>query len=129
MKRITVAVGLLVLLAGMAALNLWYLRQLTDQVSGQLEQAQTLVAQQGDWESAQAVTEDAYRRFSDATVLLHITLRHADIDSIRSSFREVLAFLDGAEHQPAEYAAANARLLTQLELLAEGERPSLQNFL
>ena len=42
---------------------------------------------------------------------------------------EALAFLEGGEKQPAEYAAVNARLLTQLGLLVEAELPSLTNLL
>ena len=42
---------------------------------------------------------------------------------------EALAFLEGEEKQSAEYAAVNARLLTQLELLVEAELPTLTNLL
>ena len=60
---------------------------------------------------------------------LHITLRHTDTDAIQISMDEALAFLEGGEKQPAEYAAVNARLLTQLELLVEAELPTLTNLL
>ncbi|MDE6589019.1 MAG: DUF4363 family protein, partial [Oscillospiraceae bacterium] len=60
---------------------------------------------------------------------LHITLRHTDIDAILVSFDEALAFLQGDEHQPAEYAAVNARLITQLELLIEAALPTITNLL
>ena len=42
---------------------------------------------------------------------------------------EALAFLEGGEKQPAEYAAVNARLLAQLGLLVEAELPTLTNIL
>ena len=58
---------------------------------------------------------------------LHVTLRHADIDAVLLSMDETLAFLEGDEQQPAEYAAANSRLIGQLELLAEAEKPTLTN--
>ncbi len=57
------------------------------------------------------------------------TLRHTDTDAIQISMDEALAFLEGGEKQPAEYAAVNARLLTQLELLVEAELPTLTNLL
>ena len=60
---------------------------------------------------------------------LHITLRHGDMDAVLISMDEALAFLEGGERQPSEYAAVNARLLTQLALLVEAELPTLSNLL
>ena len=58
---------------------------------------------------------------------LHVTLRHADTDSIYTSFREVVEFLDSREQ--GEYSAANARLIALIELLNESEQLTLKNIL
>ena len=57
-----------------------------------------------------------------------MTLRHGDIDAIEVAFQEVLEFLTHPE-QMGEYTAANARLMAQLELLSEGELPTIKNIL
>ena len=56
---------------------------------------------------------------------LHVLLRHADTDQIYAGFQETLALLESQEY--GEYAAANARLVTQIELLSEAEQLTLKN--
>lgn len=128
MKRIGTALGLLALLLVLATCSVLYLDRLVSGVTEQLEQAQACL-DRDDWEQALSTTQSAYDRFNSSSFFLHITLRHSDIDQVEASFREVLAFLNGKEHQPAEYSAANARLIVQLELLLEAELPTLKNLL
>lgn len=128
MKRLGAAVGLLVLLLALSACSALYLGRLVNGLTEQLEQAGACLAED-DWEQAQTLTQSAYDRFNGASFFLHTVLRHSDLDAAEASFREVLAFLGGQERQPAEYAAANARLIIQLELLLESELPTLQNLL
>ena len=52
-------------------------------------------------------------------------MRHSDTDQILCSFRALEQYLTLEE--PDQYTAANAELITQLELLAEMEQPSLVN--
>ena len=58
---------------------------------------------------------------------LHIVVaRHSDADErVSSGFRAVEEYL--ALEETDQYTAANAELMTQLELLAEMEQPSLVN--
>ena len=128
MKRLYVALGLIVLLALLCGVHTVYLARFTDELTGLLTQAQEQV-ERDDWESAFQLTEQAKKRWVGNDGYLHITLRHADIDAILVSFDEALAFLHGNEHQPAEYAAVNAKLLTQLALLLEEELPTITNLL
>lgn len=128
MKRMWISIGLVVLLAVLSCLHIWYLNDFTGQLTGLLTQAQELAAQD-DWEGAARLTRQAKERWTGREGYLHITLRHTDIDAILISLDETLAFLEGAEKQPAEYAAVNARLLTQLGLLVEAELPTLTNIL
>ncbi|MCI8699223.1 MAG: DUF4363 family protein [Oscillospiraceae bacterium] len=128
MRRLYLSVGLIALMAALSALHVWHLNDLTGQLTAQLTQAQAL-AQQEDWDGAARLTRQAKERWMGCEGYLHTTLRHADIDAILISLDETLAFLEGSEKQPAEYAAANARLLAQLALLVEAEVPTLTNIL
>lgn len=128
MRRLYLSAALIVLLAVLSGLHIWHLDGFTTQLTGLLTQAQQH-AQQEDWTGAALLTRQAKDRWADHEGYLHVTLRHADIDAILITMDEALAFLEGGEKQPAEYAAVNARLLTQLELLVEAELPTLTNLL
>ena len=128
MRRLYLSVGLIALMAALSGLHIWHLNDLTGQLTAQLTQAQAL-AQREDWDGAARLTRQAKERWTGHEGYLHTTLRHADIDAILISLDETLAFLEGSEKQPAEYAAANARLLAQLALLVEAEVPTLTNIL
>ena len=126
MRRLYLSVGLIALMAALSGLHVWHLNDLTGQLTAQLTQAQAL-AQREDWDGAARLTRQAKERWTGHEGYLHTTLRHTDIDAILISLDETLAFLEGGEKQPAEYAAANARLLAQLALLVEAEVPTLAN--
>ena len=128
MKRLYVSLGLIILLAALSGVHTLYLIRFTDELSGLLTQAQEQVERE-DWEGAVRLTRQAKEQWVNHDGYLHITLRHADIDAILVSFDEALAFLRASEHQSAEYAAVNARLLTQLALLLEAELPTVTNLL
>lgn len=126
MKRLYVSLGLVALLAALCGLHNLHLFRFTTQLTSLLDQAQAQVEQE-NWEQAARLTRQAQSKWIDHEGYLHVTLRHADIDAVLVSFHEVLAFLDAGERQSAEYAAANARLITQIGLLFEAELPTLTN--
>ena len=128
MKRLCVSLGLIAVLAVLCGVHTVYLGRFTDELSGLLFQAQEQV-ERGDWEGATRLTQQAKEQWVALDGYLHIALRHADFDAILVSFDETLAFLQGNERQSAEYAAVNARLITQLGLLLEAELPTLTNVL
>ena len=128
MKRLYAALGLVALLAALCAMHTIHLARFTTRLTGLLTQAQEQMEQE-DWGEAAQLTKQAKDIWVGHEGYLHTTLRHADIDAILVSFDEALAFLQGSEHQPAEYSAVNARLITQLELLIEAELPTLTNLL
>ncbi len=128
MKRLVISGALLLLLLGLSAAHVFCLYNLTEGLTSALTQAQTC-AEQGDWDAAAAITERARERWMENESYLHATLHHRDIDAVLTCFGETLAYLNGQERQPAEYAAANSRLVTQLELLLEGELPTWKNLL
>lgn len=124
MKRFWIA---LLLLGAIFTGTLFHIRSLhgfTDTLSALLEQADELAAAE-QWDQARALTVQAKDTWGNRDVYLHVLLRHADTDSIYAGFRETLALLDSQEY--GEYAAANARLVTQIQLLYEAEQLTLKN--
>lgn len=126
MKRLWMAAILLCALVALCLGNAWYSLTLTRHLSHQLTQAQTLV-EQGQWKPARALTQEVYDSWNGHHFYLHVFLRHSDTDQILRTFRQVLQYLQLEELD--QYAAANADLTAQLELLAEMEQPSLVNIL
>lgn len=128
MKRLYLSLALVVLLAILSGLHIWHLSRFTGQLSELLTQAQQQAEQQ-NWQQAARLTHQAKERWTAHEGYLHTTLRHTDINAILVSMDEALAFLEAEEKQSAEYAAVNARLLTQIGLLLEAELPTLTNLL
>ena len=73
------------------------------------------------------LTGQVYDQWQERHFYLHATMRHSDTDQILRGFRTVLEYLRLQEAD--QYNAANADLVTQLELLAEMEQPTLVNVL
>ena len=124
MKRLWIALALLAALLCGTLLHTWSLRGFTQGLTHSLEQAQELTWADR-WEEARTVTQEALQTWRGRDVYLHVLLRHADTDQIYAGFQETLALLDSQEY--GEYAAANARLITQIELLSEAEQLTLKN--
>ena len=124
MKRLWIALALLAALLCGTLLHTWSLWGFTQGLTHSLEQAQELT-RADRWEEASFLTEEALQTWRERDVYLHVLLRHADTDQIYAGFQETLALLESQEY--GEYAAANARLVTQIELLSEAEQLTLKN--
>ena len=126
MKRMWIALGLLVLVFAAAWDNTFYLKHLTGQLSALLTQAEAW-GEAGDWDRALELTRRAEALWEDHDVYLHVTLRHTDTDNVFLSFQEVKEFIHCQEG--GEYSAANAVLLGHIHLLCEQEQFNLKNLL
>lgn len=126
MKRLWIAVILMIALLAGSLVNAWYVQSLSDGLTGRLKEAQQL-AREDQWAQAAELTQQVYADWQSHHFYLHSVLRHSDTDQILRSFRSVLQYLDIQELD--QYAAANADLLAQLELLAEMEQASVVNVL
>ena len=126
MKRLTIALILFVAVLSATVLHSRHLSRLTDQYCQQLTQSAQLAAAD-DWTTALDKTEQTLAAWEQHDFYLHTLLRHTDIDAIRLTFHEVVEYLKLEE--PDQYTAANAKLITQLELLAEAEQLNLKNVL
>lgn len=126
MRRLWISAGILILLLAGSLFNAWYARELTAAMGEQLDQAQQMT-RQGQWAQALELTEKVYKQWEDMHFYLHSTMRHSDTDQILRGFRTVMEYLKLQE--PDQYNAANADLITMLELLGEMEQPSVVNVL
>ena len=128
MKRIGIALTILLLLAGFSGWHVLSLSNFTKELTDLLVQAEHQVSRE-NWAGAETLTRQALVTWQSRDFYLHATMRHEDTDTILAGFHQVLAYLEGKEHQPSEYAAANAQLITAIELLAEAEIPTPKNIL
>ena len=126
MKRLWIASAILVLLLGGTLLNAWYAEQLTGNLISRLEQAQEL-ARSEHWPQAEELTHQVYANWEASHFYLHTFMKHSDTDQILRGFQSVLEYLDIQELD--QYAAANADLICQIQLLAEMEQASMVNVL
>ena len=126
MKRLWVSVVTLTLIFLFSLLNSWVLGRTTAKLCETLEQAQSL-AEQGDWDSARAVTAQAEQDWDKYSNYLYIVLRHSESDEVIGGFREVQESLKWEE--TSDYTAANARLAEHISLLSKMERLSIKNLL
>ena len=124
MKRVWVATGILLVIFGATLANSYYLKAFTQELTTKLTQAEAS-AETGDWDTSKRLTDEAYNTWFASDAYLHVTLRHADIDTILIGFREVNEFITCEEG--GEYSAANARLITEVGLLYEAEALTLKN--
>ena len=126
MKRGWLAVALLVMMVCLAWWQVSTLGALTGELTDLLAQAEER-AEQGDWTGAAQMTRAASDKWDSKHFYLHVTLEHDVTDQIATSFAETLEFLECRE--AGEYSAANARLMEQLKLLEEMEKPLPENLL
>lgn len=126
MKRLWIACGILVLVFAATLYHTHYLNAFTSDLTALLTRAE-ISAEEGDWDTAGELTRQAIENWDGRATYLHILLRHAEVDDVNTSFREVREFINCQEG--GEYSAANARLIAQIELLYEAEQLTLKNVL
>ena len=127
MKYFWLPLAIIVLLTAGTLTNVFYLSHITSELTQTLEQAQAF-AESGQSEQAIQLTRQAQTAFERCSFYLHVTLNHQSIDNAETTFGEVLEHL--RLHETGSiYTAANAKLLTLLELIAESEQLTLKNLL
>ncbi|MEA4955950.1 MAG: DUF4363 family protein [Pseudoflavonifractor sp.] len=126
MKRVWIAISLLLVILVGTLCHSFYVDHLIEEITGLLEQAEDQ-AEQGEWAAAEESTQLASHRWQERDAYLHIMLHHKETDQIHTGFRQVAKWIQYRES--GEYSAANASLITELELLNEGEHLNLKNIL
>ena len=126
MKRLWIALAILAFILSGTLIHTWRLTRFTEELSGLLLHSEQL-AEAGRWDDAAHMAEQAFHQWDVRGGYLNITLQHADIDDVKLSFSELREYIEHRELD--QCAAATARLVSQLELLAEMEHPTLKNIL
>lgn len=126
MKRIWVATSILLALFVATFFHSTVIATFSENLSMILEEAESY-AESDDWDGAKKLTEVAQQKWQSRDLYLHITLRHNETDAVFTGFGEVLEFIECQE--AGEYSAANARLIAELNLLAEAEQLLIKNIL
>lgn len=126
MKRVWIAAFILLFIFSATLMHSHSISTLSSELVSLLEAAET-DAEREDWDSAEELTKTAREKWEARGLYLHITLRHSETDGIHTGFHEVVEFIQCQEG--GEYSAANARLISALELLSEAEQLTLQNVL
>lgn len=89
MKKEIFALILLAVLAAGSAMHLIFLRRVTADVTGLLDGAYR-TAEASDWESAEALAEQADEKWHSADAYMHIFIRHPETDSTADAFYDFL---------------------------------------
>lgn len=126
MKRLWIAVTLLVVVFAASWANTLYLERLSGELTALLTEAEAM-GETGHWDRALELTQRAEVLWEKHDAYLHVTLRHVDTDNIFLSFQAVKEYLQCQE--AGEYSAASAMLLGHIRLLYEQEEFNLKNLL
>ncbi|MBR2934855.1 MAG: DUF4363 family protein [Oscillospiraceae bacterium] len=126
MKRLWIAVTILLAMLGSTLANSRYLNNTISHFTRQLTQAHEQ-AEADHWDAASDLTSQVTQRWHKHDFYFHVMLPHRDIDEIHLTFQEVEEYLKLEESD--QYNAANAKLIAQLDLLSEMEQLNLKNIL
>ena len=126
MKRLWIAVSILSVIFAATLFNSRYLSRLIEDYTLRLSTAQDMTLQNA-WNSATQLTEQVIRDWQSHDFYFHVMLPHKDIDELHLTFCEVQEDLQLEETD--QYTAANAKLVAQLELLAEMDQLTVKNIL
>ena len=126
MKRLWIAVAILLAMLGSTLVNSFRLNKIIDGYTQQLTEAHRQ-AEADNWDAAAQLTAQVTERWNKHDFYFHVMLPHRDIDEIHLTFQEVEEYLKLEEAD--QYNAANAKLIAQLGLLAEMEQLNWKNVL
>lgn len=124
MKRLIVAVILLLALLFSCFAGYTGLDQVTEDLANRVTKADSLLLASGE-SSAQTALEEAYRLWRSRQKLLGALVRHNELDDIENLFQRAMQSLDDGELH--EYRLHSRELQGMLRHIPEMEQPSIQN--
>ena len=125
MKHLILGIGILLLCLILCLTVTAVLNRYTEQVGSLLEQS-LAQAGKGNWEAANGLLSDARDFWSRHRGFWGVALRHAEVDTVDSSFAQLsLHASNGSE----DFAPACADLIQQIRHLYRSELPSYYNIL
>lgn len=126
MKSFLAPVLMLTGLLLISTLNCRTMVDYTEQWRAQLEQVDTLAAEE-NWPETRDALNKSYESWSKHQTYLHVVAEHAAVDGAEAMYRRAAAFAQAEES--SEFQAEISDLQNQLRLLAEMERFSIKNIL
>ncbi len=127
MRRLWIAVMILLILVIASVWNTEAIRDRTESVIVLLEQAEASL-EAGDRETALALTEQAGSEWEAYDLFFQIVFSHSAADQVSMGFCDALAYLRDDE-TGGEYSAANSVLILRLQMMMQMERLTLGNLL
>lgn len=124
MKRVKIAVAILILLPLLIFCVHLYLKQATEKMSDALVEAQTALLE-GDKENAALQVAAFQKSWNSNKMVLGTFIRHAELDIINLSSVKLMPYLTNDEN--AEFFAEAESLKTQLKHLWESEKFNIDN--
>jgi len=118
-----------VILAAILIFSLWtgrYVEERTDNWATQLKETGES-AGSGDWEEASTHLDRIYADWSDSQTFFHTIMEHEELDQAEDLFAGAFAMC--REENAGEFHMFLARLMVQMEALAETQRMGLKNIL
>ncbi|HJD23023.1 MAG TPA: DUF4363 family protein [Firmicutes bacterium] len=126
MKRLIVALALLLSVAVLCALSLLSLDRNTDFLLSRMDEMQEAY-KRGDAGSCLALSEEFVQEFDERTRFFPFFMRHSDISKIEESVIVLPVMLRSGEE--AHWISELAKCRSQLEKLADMETLTLENIL
>ena len=124
MKRIPVAVAVLLLVTGLCVGALWFQQSQTRAMIGQIDEMLARFDPDQPENSLEAA-EALYQTFREKTALFPLFLRHSGLTEIETELRTLPHLLTAGE--PKDVPAVLARCRNKLQTMFELEIPTLEN--
>ena len=125
MKLVYLFSGTVILL--ILSLSLWNSSAVSKETAQLQQQLQTVdaYAQQESWPDAYSLLKDCYSSWTQHQTWLHMVAEHDLLNAAEAMYQRAMAF--ALAEEPSEFHAELADLQTQIRLLAEAERFSVEN--
>ena len=124
MKREILAAGILILLAGFSVWNLYYVKNMTAEISQTLTESYSY-AEAGDWEQAAKLAQKAESLWLAEEEYTHVFIYHSELDLITNAFGDYYSEI--YRQDAGGTAGALHKLLDHIEGLYELERVTIKN--
>lgn len=127
MKRVFIAVGILLLLPVFIILSQLYVKNSTEDMAAIVTEAQSAV-KRGDLTAARGEINKFDSEWKKRSAVLETFIRHSEIDTLNADAARLLPFLDHGEDGPdADFYASCEAITMQLEHIRKTESLSLSN--
>ena len=115
MTRESIAGVILILLLAASLLNIWYLDDKIDTLSGQVAMAESF-DQKGQTEAAIDMMEQSLDLWLSMDSYIHCVLRHDEIDPITDDYHEILDNLNDDDATDSKFRRLRLRLKEIVEM-------------